>query len=119
MGIIYANAAPAEYISEQTVFLAFYRNNFFHSVFPHMDVLMWVRNFLMLAALSLSSASFPMKQRKKKIGVSVIALVLFSIVFFVPNAGDHFTVFLAMLVYILNIMWMIYSVKREEVSYEA
>lgn len=56
---LYTARAPAEYVSGQTVFLAFYRSKFLHSLLPFEDVLFWVRNGVMALALGVCAARRP------------------------------------------------------------
>ncbi len=59
LGSLYARCAPAEFVSGQTVFLAFYRSKFLHSLLPFEDVLFWVRNGLMALSLGVCAARRP------------------------------------------------------------
>lgn len=56
---LYAAQAPAEYVTNQTVFLAFYRSEFLHSILPFEDAVFWVRNALLALALGVSAARRP------------------------------------------------------------
>ena len=84
----YMSAAPAGFTSAQTVFLAFYRNEFLHALLPLADVSLWIRNGLLAAALGVAAASFPLKQRAKKISVMIVSLAAFAIVFFEQGIGN-------------------------------
>ncbi len=83
----YMAAAPAEFISGQTVFLAFYRHEFLHALLPLADAALWIRNALLVIALGISAAAFPLKQRAGKISVMIVSLAAFAIVFFERGIG--------------------------------
>lgn len=68
-----AKAAP-EYVSGQTVFLAFYRSDFLHSLLPFEETVFWVRNAVFAVTLGICAARFPMAQRKGKRFTELIVL---------------------------------------------
>ena len=84
----YTAAAPAEFTSTQTVFLAFYRHEFLHSLLPLADAALWIRNGLLAISLGVATATFPLKQRAKKVSVMVISIASLSIVFFERGIGE-------------------------------
>ncbi len=84
----YLAVAPAEVLSNQTLFLAFYRNNFLHSLLPLSDIVLWLRNALLLLALGLSTALLPFKQRRGKLSGSVIAVLTYATVGFDREIGE-------------------------------
>ena len=53
---MYRDAMPAELVSPQFEFLTFYQIVFLHGLFPLAEIGKWVKNLLMLLALSLSVA---------------------------------------------------------------
>ena len=67
--------------SGQTIFLAFYRNNFLHSLLPLSEVSRWIRNILLLGCLGLAAAHFPYRQRRGKVEVTIIAMTSLSLFF--------------------------------------
>lgn len=83
--------------SVQTIFLAFYRNNFLHSLLPLSEVSRWIRNILLVMCLGLAAAHFPYQQRRGKVGVTIIAMTALSLVFFsrsIANLGDDILIIL-------------------------
>ncbi len=78
---IYVNYASGnEYafeglISNQTVFLAFYRSKILHALIPMEDALKHISNFVMVTALGVSTASFSFFTRRKKFPYEIILLV--------------------------------------------
>ena len=83
---VYEVVAPAEFVSNQTVFLAFYRSKFLHSFLPFEDTWVWIRNILLVVALGVCSSRQP--GRNKKVGVGACILIAASGVFFVQEIGD-------------------------------
>ena len=83
---VYEAMAPAEFVSNQTVFLAFYRSNFLHSFLPFEDTWVWVRNILLVVALGICSSRIPGKNRK--IGIGSCFLIAATGVFFVQGIGE-------------------------------
>ncbi len=66
----------------QTIFLAFYRSDFLHSILPLSELSRWIRNVLLLVCLGLAAAHFPYRQRRRKVGVTMIVMTALSLVFF-------------------------------------
>ena len=83
---VYEAMAPAEFVSNQTVFLAFYRSKFLHSFLPFEDTWVWIRNILLVVALGVCSSRIPGKNRK--IGIGSCFLIAATGVFFVQEIGD-------------------------------
>ena len=83
---VYEALAPAEFVSNQTVFLAFYRSKFLHSFLPFEDTWVWIRNILLIVALGICSSRYPGKNRK--IGIGSCFLIAAIGVFFVQEIGD-------------------------------
>ncbi len=90
---IYVTSADPSLVSHQTVGLAFYRNNFLHSLLPMADITVWIRNSIMLAVLALAAASFPYKQRRGKFAADIVSYALLTVIFFTRSVGDGFNSF--------------------------
>lgn len=115
---IYEANAAAEYVSGQTVFLAFYRNNFLHALLPFEDAIFWVRNGIFAAALGLCAAWFPMAQRK---GKRFAVLFVFGggvIVLFSCGIGDAINCAAAIILSLLCVGVVLYQVLEIEVPNE-
>lgn len=93
---VYEAMAPAEFVSNQTVFLAFYRSNFLHSFLPFEDTWVWVRNILLVVALGICSSRIPGKNRK--IGIGSCFLIAATGVFFVQGIGEAVALIIAAIV---------------------
>lgn len=90
----YVISVPAECVSNQTVMLAFFRNDFLHSLLPLDEIGLWIRNVLLIVTLGLAAAEFPYKQRRKKFSAAAIGIITYIVVFFDRGIGDisHLTV---------------------------
>ncbi len=82
ISLIYIASAGPTYINEQTIFLAFYRNDFLHSLLPLSEISRHVRNLLLILGMALSSASFPYKFRKGQYNYFVLPFVIMILLFF-------------------------------------
>lgn len=113
---VYEAMAPAEYVSNQTVFLAFYRSRFLHSFLPFEDTWVWIRNILLIVALGISSSRYPGKGRK----IGIASLFLFSAigVFFVQEVGDMASVLFLILAAILCAVPAVLKAVKKEVPDE-
>ncbi len=85
---LYTSLSPVEYIGEQSVFLAFYRNKFMHCILPLSEVLLWIRNVAIAVGLGFAAAEFPYNQRGGKFGITVIGYSLYTLIFFVRSMGN-------------------------------
>lgn len=85
LGYIYVKNAPAEYVTGQTIFLSFYRNDFLHSLLPFEDILFWIRNLVICITLGFWSARYPKEGKKKRYGL----YWWFLLMFFIGELGDY------------------------------
>ena len=70
------------FINDQTFFLATYRNEFLHSIFPLDDILRLVRNIVFVLAASICIPGDIYFARKKQAGFEWVILFLVMLVFF-------------------------------------
>lgn len=119
MSHIYNALIPAELLNPQGTLMAFYLNDFLHSLLPLADIPLWGRNLFIIVSLSAVSSHFPMEQRiKKHLPIAPAALVLFIIVFFsVPRSGVFNILVVCSVCLLLTVTAMRRALKRE-VSYE-
>lgn len=59
--------AHAKHVTNQTVFLAFYRNDFMHSVLPLDGGMRWLVNLLFIIGCGMAAAVFTYRQRHGKV----------------------------------------------------
>ena len=84
----YLSVVPEECISNQSIFLAFYRNDFLHSLLPLEDIGLWIRNGLLVITFALATAEYPYRQRRHKFSSTALALVVYTIVWFDQDIGQ-------------------------------
>ena len=85
--LLYKRDVPAEIYTNQTFMLSFYRSGFLSGLMPMGNLVCLVRNIIWILALAVTSAFFPYLQRRRKIGFSVIVMLVIVIAGFVP--GDN------------------------------
>ena len=106
----YLILAEPEFVSNQTIFLAFYRSKFLHGLLPLEESSIWVRNLFMVMGLGFASAYFPYLQRRGKFSVSVLLLLVICIIWFPREvgiaSGDFWVIFCCAWV----IGWIVYKV---------
>lgn len=84
---LYVERMPAELVSPQLTFLAFYQSSFLHNVLPLAESAKWVRNALMILAMS---AELAMARRRRNFG-SIGILPSLSILWMIEDVGFHAT----------------------------
>ena len=110
----YVAAAPAKWVSNQTITLAFYRNNFLHSLLPLDDIGLWIRNGLLILSLGLSTAEYPYKQRRHQFSATAIALGIYIIVYFDQSIGQLTHVISCSIIALVIIGEVIYNLTRKD-----
>lgn len=110
----YLSAAPEECISNQTIFLAFYRNDFLHSLLPLEDVGLWIRNGLLIISLALAAAEYPYRQRRHKFSTTALALGIYIIVYFDQSIGQLGHVIITGVVSLIIIGEVIYTLTKKD-----
>lgn len=89
MCVYYTTHFPAVAVTNQTIYLAFYRSNLLHSLLPLSDVSRWIRNALLVPALGFAAAHFPRTQQQKgRPGITILALVVVTLITFVRPMGE-------------------------------
>ncbi len=110
----YVATVPAECISNQTITLAFYRNDFLHSLLPLEDVGLWIRNGLLILSFGLAAAEYPYRQRRHKFSATAMALGIYTIVYFDQSIGQLGHVITTSTIVLMIIGEVIYSLTRKD-----
>ena len=84
---LYIERIDSAVVNNQTVFLAFYRNDFLHSLLPLAEISRYVRNIFLILGLGIASAYFPIRQRRGGIGAGIIVLSAVTLLFFSHGMG--------------------------------
>ena len=87
---MYMNRIPGNQVSHQIAFLAFYRVPFLHNLLPLAETGKWVRNLLMLLAVSMDVATEKAGQSKRGFQ-TWYCMVLIGAWWMVTDVGFHFT----------------------------
>lgn len=82
----YVSVVP-EGVTNQSVFLAFYRSTFLHSILPLEATLKWIVNILLMVAMGFATAIFPYRQRRGKISFQIILMIGIALIFFPCELG--------------------------------
>ena len=91
----------AAIVTNQTVFLAFYRSDFMHSVLPLEDTMRLISNILLIAGCGVSAAVFSYLQRRGKLAWSLLVVAACIILGFVRKLGNTVILLVAFLVLII------------------
>lgn len=86
---LYAAKIDPMYVSDQTIFLAFYRDKFLHSLLPLEETSRFICNAILICGLGASAACFSFRQRHGQKGIAIIALAAVTLGFF-PRAMGSF-----------------------------
>ena len=117
LSALYVRLAPAEYVTHQTAFLAFYRCDFFHSILPLSEGIFWVRNILVFLASSLLCARYPRK--KGQSDKAVVFMAAFMGALFVQELGNKASCLALIVFSLICIGVVLYRVFDKEDVYEA
>ena len=107
-------------ITHQTIFLAFYRSNFLHSLLPLDDMIRFSRNILFILGLATPAAAFPYYQRRGKTSFSIHFLAVMCFFTFTDELGFYSLDGLSLLatIYAVSILYRIFIKERKEEAYE-
>lgn len=91
--------AQAGHVTNQTVFLSFYRNGFMHSVLPLDGTMRWGASALMVLGCGVSTAVFTYLQRRGKVAWSLFIVVACALVGFVQELGSQEAVLMTSIIW--------------------
>lgn len=81
--------APETAVTSQSLFLAFYRSDFLHSLLPMEYEIRWARNIIMIFGMAVVCAWSSFQMRRGKIGLFALAFILvFNIFNFAAPMGE-------------------------------
>ncbi len=113
LGRYYTLQADPAAVSDQTIFLAFYRQKFLHSLLPLDEVTRTVRNVVLIVCLGATSAFFSYRQRRGQKGVAVILLAALTFVGFSREMGSFGNDILIMFVALTVGLGALFNVNKE------
>lgn len=117
-GLWYTASAPADTVNHHSVFLAFYRDDFMHTVLPLSEGMLWIRNFLLILSLGLASAEFPYIQRRKKYSAEIAVVAIYMLLFFVTGIGITENIVIAIGLFVTVTAKALYDLYHKEDSYD-
>lgn len=106
---LYVHCAPQGYVTGQTVFLAFHRSDFLHSLLPMDDTLAWVRNGILVLCLGICAARFPVDARRGYKFQEFVPLACITVPFFTQGLGNGGAHILTITVALLLVTFSLYK----------
>lgn len=109
--------AQSEHVTNQTVFLAFYRNDFMHSILPMEGTMRWIANIFILLGCGTSAAVFTYLQRRGKVAWSLFVIVACVLVGFIQELGEQLelvTAFIVVAIVVLTAYCHVLQKKEDE-----
>ncbi|MBQ8279219.1 MAG: hypothetical protein IJZ23_05205 [Roseburia sp.] len=88
-------------VTNQTVFLAFYRNEFMHSVLPMESGFRWFMNGVLIICCGVAAALFTFLQRRGKTAWTLLVTVAAILLGFVQELGNQLILVTAIVVFII------------------
>lgn len=107
----YEVRVTAEYEAPQLLFMTFYRNRFLHCLFPMQEIGKWIRNILMITALSMGAAGiivFPGEKGAKY--PATLNVVILMLMWFVSDVGKNLLDMCCDIVFLVVIVWEVMKV---------
>ena len=124
VGILYAfslwytTKTPTEFVNNQSIFLSSYRSEFFHTILPLSEVMLWIRNILLFISLGFASAEFPYIQRRRKHSPFIVPLSIFMLLFFVTGIGTVENIIASIFLFVIVVCKSLYDIYHKEESYD-
>jgi len=109
----YMNYKSNAVLTNQTVFLAFYRNEFMHSILPLGDVVSWFLLFFFIVVTGILTARFSRMQRSGQTAWSVVVILVMS-VFCFPRALGEEPVFILIGTFIWSVFLVLQGILNKE-----
>lgn len=116
--IWYSSTVPPQFANNQSIFLAFYRDSFLHTVLPLSEVMLWIRNLLLVIALGFASAEFPFIQRRKKYSTFIVPVAIYTLLFFACDVGAVENIAFSILLFVIVVSKSLYDIYHKEESYD-
>lgn len=110
-------SARAGHITNQTVFLAYYRSDFMHSVLPLEGTMRWTVNILIILGCGVATALFTYLQRRGKVAWSLLVVTACVLIGFIQELGEQFELVTATIVWgivALTVYWHLIYKKEDE-----
>jgi hypothetical protein len=109
---LYIDDMEPIFFNSQTLFLAFHRSSFLHSLLPLEETSRLLRNVALIFSLGITAACFAQKQRRGERGVAVALLAALTIVFFPADLGHLGSDLTLMVIALTTAAFSLYSIFR-------
>ena len=110
LGVLYTKMADPAMVTSQTILLACYRSRYLSSLLPLARMGRWLRLFVMLVGLALSSAHYPFAKRHGKPGNELILMTAWTVFTFIEYTSPYETYYSVGANVLLRGPWFITSV---------
>lgn len=107
---VYVKCKQGVVMSNQTIVLAFYRNEFMHSILPMEDILGWCALVFFIILMGGFAADFSQKQRNGKQEWMLIAFFIFTCSAFLRDVTDG-PIILSVEILIWIMIWIVRKIK--------
>ena len=88
LSYLYIDFMEPVYSNRQTLFLAFHRSGFLHSLLPLEEVSRLLRNFSLIISIGIAAACFSLRQRRGQRGIAVAVLAALTFLSFIGDIGQ-------------------------------
>lgn len=108
----YGEFVPLELPMPQLLFIAFYRNGFLHCLLPMQEIGKWIRNLLMIVALSMTAAgviAFPGEKGIRQ-SASCWSVVILAVAWFLSSPGKNLLDMCSDILFLGVIVWELLKV---------
>ena len=112
------NIHMIHYPQKQAAMLVFYSNRFLYNLLPLAETAILVRNIVLLCAIAVTSACFPIRMRKGEKPAAAIAVALICVVFFVRDKGSFMANAMLSITTLSIAAYAAHAVCKKEVSDE-
>jgi len=113
--LLYTRIMDPMYINDQTVFTAFYRSGFLHSLLPLDETTRYIRNIALILALGLAAAFTPHRQRRGQKGFAFVFFSFCTVAAFAQGTGNLLSDMMIILAALLIAAYYLHEVFRGEV----
>jgi hypothetical protein len=115
---IYIDFLEPVSFNRQTIFLAFHRSGFLHSLLPLEETSRVLRNVAMIFGLGIAAACFAQKQRQGQKGIAIMVLTALTVVTFSGDMGKLGTDIGIIAAFLAAAVFSVYSIFRTEANKE-
>lgn len=113
LGKLFITQMDPAYVSDQTIFLAFYRNSFLHSLLPLDEISRYIRNIVFILSLGVCASGFSFRQRHGEKGTAMVVLAVVVAVAFPKKMGGFGSDMLLVIVGLCFATYEVFGIYKE------